>query len=147
MNAPVDVPFVNVEFVANRFVEVAFVTISFVANRFVTNPFVAVVLVKTPVDGVVAPIAVPLIEPPVIVAFEELSVGAFNVAIVPLVARKFVPVADVKERDVIVLFVTISFVAPKVVAKRFVDVVLVPVAFVQVRFVKEDGALPVTMRF
>ena len=66
---PVNVKLAIVALVANRFVAVAlaaarFVTVPFVANKLVEVEFVLVVLVKTPVDGVEAPIAVLSINPP-----------------------------------------------------------------------------------
>jgi hypothetical protein len=133
---------VEVVFVPVALVQVRFVGLKLVAEKLVTNKVVAVALVKTPVDGVVAPIVVPLIEPPVIVTFEEASVGAVRLVIVPLVAKKFAPVADVNESEVIVpLFEfkveIVPFVAPKEVAKMPVEVTLVPVAFVNVRVPSE----------
>jgi hypothetical protein len=85
-------------------------TASVVNEPFVANRFVDVTLVKMPVEGVVAPMAVPLIDPPLIVAFAEMNVGAVSVVIVPLVAKKFVPVADVNDNELIVPFVTNAFV-------------------------------------
>ena len=66
------------------FVKVALVNAAFVPLIKVANKLVAVALVKTPVEGVTFPIGVPFTEPPVIVAFEELSAtklafNAFNV--------------------------------------------------------------------
>lgn len=71
------VVFVPVAFVHVRFVKldgdapetVRFVKFAFVAKRFVDVLFVDVTFVKTPVDGVAAPIEVPLIVPPVTVIF------------------------------------------------------------------------------
>jgi hypothetical protein len=53
------------------------------------------------------------------VAFEETSVGAVSVVIVPLVAKKLAPVADVNDNELIVPFV----------AKRFVDVTVANTPF------------------
>jgi hypothetical protein len=47
---------------------------------------------------------------------------------VPEVALKFVPVAETKERDVIVAPPIFAFVAPRIVAKRPVEVVFVKIA-------------------
>ena len=159
--------------VSVRFWIVAFVAPKLVANPFVVVALVDVTLVKTPVDGTVAPIVVPLIDPPEIVAFNEMNVGAVSEMIVPERALSVVPVAvaklkepvdvpSVKERFVIVAvveprlvmvpfvvkkFVVVAFeptelvkskdaivalVAPRFVAKLFVEVTFVPVAFVNV---------------
>lgn len=53
------------------------------------NQPVVVTLVKTPVEGVTSPIAVLLIDPPVITAFEAFK----------LVTAKFTPVADSKPNN------------------------------------------------
>jgi len=105
-NHDVDVPLVNdtfeIEpFVANRLVEVVLVpvalthvrfvnedgdepvTVRLAIEAFVAEKFVVVAFVKTPVDGVTAPIGVPLIAPPLIVALDEMSVGAERDAIAP----------------------------------------------------------------
>jgi hypothetical protein len=55
---------------------------------------------------------------------------ALRSEIVPLVARKSVPVAEVNASDVIVPFPIVPFVAKKFVANKCVDVVFVPVALV-----------------
>jgi hypothetical protein len=145
--ALVPIEFVKNEFVAKRFVDVVFTPVAFVHVRFVgfnaltwrlvTKSVVAVALVKTPVDGVDAPIVVPLIEPPEIVTFEEarfVTVPFVEVrfVIVPLVAKKFVPVAEVNDSEVIVPLLEfkvaiVPFVAPKEPVNK-----LVPVAFVKV---------------
>jgi hypothetical protein len=117
---------------------------------------VEVTFVKTPVDGVVAPIVVPLIVPPEIVAFEEINVGAVRTEMFPDKALIDVPDAVVNpNHDVEVPFPNVRFVMEPfvitpldvnefvevvpantaVVAKRFVEVVFVPVALVQVRLV------------
>ncbi len=124
-----------------RFANDAFVASKFVAKKFVEVAFVDVTFVKTPVDGVVAPIVVPLIDPPEIVAFEEINVGAVSVAMLPEFALTTEPEAVVNpnhevevplpnERLEIVPFVITPFVV-----KKFVEVVFVPVAFVHVMFV------------
>ena len=175
------ISFVTMKFVANKFVlvvlvpvafvqmrfvrfdgaapmTVRFAMVAFVAKKFVVVALVDVVFVKTPVDGVVAPIVVPLIAPPKIVAFDEVNVGAVSEAIVPFVAFTVVPEATlkpnqevdvpfVKVRLVTVPFVMVPLVRVPFVANRFVEVVFVPVALVQVRFVKLDGLEPLTVRF
>jgi hypothetical protein len=159
----VDVRFVIPPFVANNFVDVVFVPVAlthvmpemasgavsvrfvivaFVAPKLVANPFVVVALVEvtlvnTPVEGVAAPIVVPLIDPPEIVTFDEMSVGAVNVLTVPERAFNVVPVAVVKlkklvdvpfvnERFVIVPFVEFNVVAVPFVVKKFVVVAFEP---------------------
>ena len=116
-NALLEVRFVIVPLVANKFVLVVFVPVAFVQVRpvsarlfervrlanvafvakrlvdveFVAKEFVLVVLVKTPVDGVVAPIAVLLMEP--------LAISADNATSevkTAFCATKFVPVALAK---------------------------------------------------
>jgi hypothetical protein len=135
----------------------AFVAFKLVAKKFVEVAFVEVTFVKTPVDGVVAPIVVPLIAPPEIVALEEISVGAVRTEMFPDNALIEVPDAVVNpNHDVEVPFPNVRFVMEPfvitpfevkelvevvpaktaVVAKRFVEVVFVPVAFVQVKFIR-----------
>jgi hypothetical protein len=120
------VPLVAPKEVAKRPVEVTLLPVAFVKVRvpraeapetasvvnepFVANKFVEVTLVNTPVEGTLAPIVVPLIDPPEMVAFEETKVGAVSVVIVPLVARKLVPVAEVNESELMVPFVANKFV-------------------------------------
>ena len=156
--------FVPVVFVQMRFanvvgatpVTVKFAIVPFVAKKFVVVAFVEVTFVKTPVEGVVAPIVVPLIEPPEIVAFEEIKVGAVReemdpdsaLIVVPLAVAKpnqEVEVPFVKFRFEIVPFVIVPFVSTPFVANKLVDVVFVPVAFVQMRFAKDEGATPFTV--
>jgi hypothetical protein len=163
----VDVVFVPVAFVHVRpltarlplnvrLAKEAFVAFKFVAKKLVEVAFVDVTFVKTPVDGVVAPIVVPLIEPPLIVALEEINVGAVRTAMFPESALIEVPEAVVNPNQEVEVplpnvrfviepfvitplevneFVEVVPVNTAVVAKRFVEVVFVPVAFVQVRFV------------
>jgi hypothetical protein len=126
-----------------RFAMVALVAPKFVAKSAVEVALVLVTFVKTPVDGVVAPIVVPLIDPPEIVALEEINVGAVSVAMLPEFALMVVPLAVVKpNQDVEVpfpkeRFAMVPFVMVPLVVKKFVEVVLVPVAFVQVMLVGE----------
>jgi hypothetical protein len=108
------VPFVAPKLVAKRLVEVVLVPVAFVqvnsatfsgpvkfkfamvalvANKFVVVALVDVVSVKTPVEGVILPICVPLIDPPEMVAFEEVKFGAFKVMMVPVSALIVVPEA------------------------------------------------------
>ena len=56
-----------------------FVSEAFVANTLVDVTFVPVTLVKLAAAGVKFPITVPLIAPPVIVAFDEFKFNAVNV--------------------------------------------------------------------
>jgi hypothetical protein len=126
---------------SERFANEAFVALKFVAKRFVEVAFVEVTFVKTPVDGVVAPIVVPLIDPPEIVALEEINVGAVSVAMFPEFALIVEPEAVVKPNQLVEVplpnerFVIEPFVITPLVVKKLVDVVFVPVAFVQVMFV------------
>ena len=128
--------------VSVRFAIVAFVAAKLVANPFVVVAFVEVTFVKTPVDGTVAPIVVPLIEPPEIVAFDEMSVGAVRVLIVPERAFTVVPLAVAKLNDPVEVplvkerFVMAPFVELRLVMVPFVVKKLVVVAFVPMEFVK-----------
>lgn len=128
-----------------RFANVAFVAFKFVAKKFVDVAFVDVTFVKTPVEGFTAPIVVPLIAPPEIVALEEINVGAVRFAMFPEFALIVEPEAVVKpnqEVDVpfaklkfeIVPFVSVPLVNDPFVAKRFVVVTDVPVPFTNVKF-------------
>jgi len=138
--------------------------VPFVANRLVEVELVLVVFVKMPVDGVVAPIVVPLIVPPEMVTLEEVKVGAVRDAIVPFKAlivvpdavlkpNQFVEVPFPKERSwrlvvpVTVRSVTYCSRVVPFTTKRLVEVVLVPAAFVQMRFVKEEGLVEETVMF
>jgi hypothetical protein len=108
-------PPVTARFVVVTDVPVAFVNVSVWSDE---AP-VAVRVVNRPVEAVVAPTVVPLMEPPVKATFEE-----FNVANVPVNALLVVPDAvakpnqDVEVPFVNVRFVTVSFVMTPVVAKR-----------------------------
>jgi len=165
-NAFVEVVFVPVAFVQMillKFegdvpVSVRLAIVAFVANRFVVVALVVVAFVNTPVDGIVAPTGVPLIAPPLIVAFEEMSVGAVSDAIDPDKAFTAVPLAVAKpnqdvdvpfanDKFVTVPFVVAKFVAWPLVTNKFVEVVFVPVAFVQMRFGKLELCEPVIERF
>ena len=154
----VDVVFVPVAFVHVRFeiargaVNVRFAIVAFVAPKFVTNSFVVVAFVevtfvKTPVEGVVAPMAVPLIDPPLIVTLDEMRVGAVSVLIVPDSAFNVVPVAVAKLKKLVEVpfvkerFVTVPLVEFKVVAVPFVVKKFVVVAFVPTEFVKNNEAI------
>ena len=96
------VVFVPVAFVQTRLetvsglVTVRFAMVALVENKFVVVALVEVTLVKMPVLGVTLPICVPLIEPPLIVALEEESVGAFKLITVPDKALTVVPDAVAK---------------------------------------------------
>jgi hypothetical protein len=104
-----DVTFCNTAFVPARLVKVPVVAVMLFPVA-VLNPKapVAVAFVKTPVDGVMDPIVVPLIEPPLITTFGDTMVArlpcnAFNV--VPLAVENPnhpVDVPFVKERAVMV---------------------------------------------
>jgi len=126
-----------------------------VAAILVLVELVEVVFVNTPVEGLVLPIGVPLIDPPEIVAFCEVKL-----LIVPLVAFTKVPEAVTNpNQDVDVPFAKVSdeseaFPAVNVptvatLAKRFVDDAVpdanmfVDVTLVDVTFVKipVDGAV------
>lgn len=148
----VTVPFVANKFVAKRLVDVVFVPVAFVqvkpetvsgavrvrlpivafvalnvvAKRLVEVEFVEVVLVKMPVEGVVPPMDVLLIVPPLIVALEEMRVGAVSVLMVPLMALIVVPVAVAKPKMPLeVPFPKLKFVIDPSVMVAFVIVPLV----------------------
>lgn len=110
LKVPVDVPFPN----TNELMT-AFVPAKFVAKRFVEVVFVPVALVQMRFEDVSDPT----------VAFVEINVGALSVVTVPLVARKFVPVAEVKARELMELFVTNKCVAVAFAIVRFVPCALV----------------------
>ena len=127
--------------------------VALVANRFVEVAFVLVVFVKTPVDGVVAPIVVPLIVPPPIV-----TCVAINEAMVPVAAVRLVPEAEkklkapddvalAKTNPVAEAFVNSAFDEVRLVANKFVEVVFVPVALVQSKFAKFEVEVPVMVKF
>ena len=175
--APVTV--VKLAFEANRFVLVVFVPlalvqlmvfklsglvtvnvpiVALVAAKFVVVALVDVTFVKTPVDGVMLPIAVLLIEPPLIVAFVEEKLGEVKLAKLPFSALTVVPEAVVNPNQVpvaplnvklsisplmISVLVMVALVIVPFTANKFVLVVLVPVAFVQIILVKEEGVEPV----
>jgi hypothetical protein len=126
-----------------RFAIVALVAPKFVAKRAVEVALVLVTFVKTPVDGVVFPIVVPLMDPPEIVALLEIRVGAVRVAMLPEFALMVVPEAVVKPNQLVEVpfpkerFAMVPLVMTPLVVKKLVEVVLVPVAFVQVRLVGE----------
>ena len=101
--------------------------------RFVAAELVLVELVKTPVDGVVEPIGVLLMEPPVMATPTSVPPRWFTETRLPPAALIVVPDAVVNPSHVAVALVRILFVPVKLVAKRLVDVVFVPVALVQVR--------------
>ena len=97
----VHVKFVKFDGVAPVTVSVetmAFVKFAFSANVFVEVEFVVVTSVNIAVDGVIPPMDVPLIVPPVIVTFDEERFGAVRVVIVPDVELKFVTVPFVPVR-------------------------------------------------
>jgi len=126
--------FVAWPLVTNRFVDVVFVPVAFVqmillklegaapfkvkllivalvATTFVAAIFVDVVFVKTPVDGVVAPIGVPSIDPPLMVAFAELKTFDTRVFNVAFCALMVVPDAVAKpNHEVDVPFVNANVV-------------------------------------
>jgi len=60
------------------------VDVELVERRDVKNALVDVVFVKTPVEGVVAPITVPSIDPPLISTLEDVNDPAVREAIVAL---------------------------------------------------------------
>lgn len=142
---------------SERFANDAFVAFKFVAKKFVDVAFVDVTLVNTPVDGVIAPIVVPLIAPPEIVTLEEINVGAVSVEIFPLKALMEVPDAVVKPNQLVDVpfpnerFEIEPFVITPFVVKKFVEVTLVPVPFTNVKFWREESpatlSVPVTERF
>ena len=112
-----------------RFVMFAVRPLMVFAKKLVDVALVEVTFVKTPVDGVVAPIVVPLIVPPEIVTFGETSPVALMVK-----AFSVVPDAVAKpSQEVEVTLVRLPFVAMRLVAKRLVDVTFVPVPFVKTR--------------
>jgi hypothetical protein len=151
----VDVVFVPVALVQVRLVKldglvpltVRFVNVPFVAKRLVEVELVLVVFVKTPVDGVVAPIVVPLIVPPEMVTLEEVKVGAVSEAMVPFKAFTVVPEAVAKPNQLVevpftnemfwrlVVPVTVRFVMNCSSVVPFTTKRLVDVPFVKERFV------------
>jgi hypothetical protein len=144
-NRLVEVVFVPVAFVQVMLVGLMVVTVrlemvALVAKKLVVVALVDVTFVNTPVDGTVAPIAVPLMEPPEIVAFWDVKE-----LIVPFDAFTVVPLAVVKpSQEVLVPFVKERFVTVPFVVKRFVVVTLVPVPFVKVSAWRE--VLPSTVK-
>ena len=107
----------------------------------VTTRLVEVELVNTPVEGVVAPMAMPLMEPPERVALEEDKVDAVRLEMLALAAFTVVPEAVVKPNQleevplvkfklVIVPLVIVPVVMLPLVAKRLVEVELVEVVLV-----------------
>lgn len=133
----VDVTFVKLPLVNVPFVKAALVPFTKVANKFV-----AVVLVKTPVEGVVFPIGVPLIEPPEIVALEEV-----RAAKLALKAFKVDPDAVAKPNHCVEVtlvklpLVNEELVPDKVVATKFAKKALVPVTLVKVELVANKFAI------
>lgn len=124
----VPVALVHVRFVIVPFDNVPFVSMPFVAKKFVVVAFVDVTFVKTPVDGVIAPMVVPLIDPPVTVMF-----WVVKLLMVPFNALMAVPEAVAKPSQlVLVPLVKERFVIPPFVVNRFVVVTDVPVAEVNV---------------
>ena len=121
------VVFVPVAFVqtsppnVNGFVTFNVVKLPSVAKIFVEVTFVVVAFVKIAVEGFEDPIAVPLIEPPLIVALPDVKLP-----IVAVLLFNVVPVAVVN-----VKIVAVAFVKSPLLANKFVLVVFVPVAFVQ----------------
>ncbi len=142
---------------SERFANEAFVALKFVAKRFVEVAFVEVTFVKTPVEGFTAPIVVPLIVPPEIVALEEIKVGAVSVEMFPLKALIEVPDAVVNPNQLVEVpfpnerFEIKPFVITPLAVKKLVEVTLVPVAFANVKFWREESpatvSVPVTERF
>lgn len=111
---------------------------------------------KAPVEGTIAPIGVPLMEPPEMVALDAVRSEVSRLANEPLMAFRLVPDAVPKPIQVLVvpiavrlvmeaLFTTL-FVKFPLTANRLVLVVLVPVALVQMRLAKEDGEEPFTVK-
>ena len=163
--------FVAVRFVAKRFVLVVLVPVASVQRRFtneagvkpeivreeavklVNVPLVAkklvdvalvdVVFVKTPVEGVVAPIEDPLMEtplkdPPEMEALEEMRLGAVREAMNPFVAFTVVPEAMAKpNQEVEVPFVKERLEEERVVTVPFVAKSVVAVAFAAINVLIE----------
>ena len=108
----VPVAFVQIKFVGLNELTIKFVNDAFVANKFVDVEFVDVVFVKIAPAGVVRPIVVRLIVPPITVMFEDVSD-----VIVAVFAKR---TDDVTYVDV--TFVKNPFVPRSVVLKRSVPV-------------------------
>jgi hypothetical protein len=149
------VPVVAVKFAANRFVLVVFVpvalvqtrfvklegaepvtvrftTVALVAKRLVVVALVDVVSVNTPVEGVMLPICVPLIEPPEIVALDDVRFGAFKVMMVPVSAFIVVPEAVAKPSQFVeVPSLKVKLEMVPLVVTKFVTNKFVPVPFVK----------------
>lgn len=168
-------PLVARKFVAKRLVEVVLVPVALVQIKFaserapvklkfaivalVATKLVVVAFVKTPVEGEVFPICVPLIDPPLMVAFEVVrfamvlfwafkvvpeAVAKPNHAVeVPFTVKRlvlftFAMVPEVNDKVVPVTeppvkAFTVKFVILPLVAARLVVVTLVPVPFTKVK--------------
>ncbi len=96
------------------------VPVAFVNEKLVTVSAVAVALLKMPVEGVEAPMLVPLMLPPVIETF-----ALDKVPMVPLVENRLVDEASVAKKFVVVAFAPVALVQNKLPVFQVVAVPLV----------------------